>query len=141
MSESTVRPTERQAAASNAEAATMVQSAPSPQNRTDPGHNLAASNTPLAALKRARFKGLERVKRFVRSPLTQLIVAIILIVTSVIEASETFMQDFYSFKLRASHGLLVVGIVQVLAAIPDLIEGLERYLESAGEEGTGASLP
>ena len=106
--------------------------APGSHTRTDVGHAVASQKA-VVVLRRARFFWLERVKRFVRHPLTQLIVAIILIVTSLIEASETFVDDLYNFKLRASHGLLVVGIVQVLAAIPDLIEGVERYLETADE--------
>jgi len=110
------------------------------QTRTDASH-LPPATAAVAALKRTRFKWLERTKRFVRHPLTQLIVAIILIVTSLIEASETFVQDFYNARLRAAHGLMLVGIVQVLAAIPDLVEGLERYLESAKEHGVEPSSP
>ena len=114
------------------------------QTRTDAGHALPLKDTAQAAIEKTRFKWLERIKRFVRHPLTQLIVAIILIITSLIEASETFIQDLYNFKLRASHGLLVVGIMQVLAAVPDLVEGLERYLETTGGGNSGSkgeSLP
>jgi hypothetical protein len=73
---------------------------------------------------------LESLRRIVGHPLTQLGVALVLIVTSAIELSQTFVDDFYSTRVRATHGLLIVGIWQMLRTLPDLIEGIERYLES-----------
>lgn len=73
---------------------------------------------------------MEALRRIVGHPLTQLGVALVLVVTSVIELSQTFVDDFYASRVRATHGLLVVGIWQLLRTLPDLVEGIERYLES-----------
>ena len=77
---------------------------------------------------------LDALRRIVGHPLTQLGVALVLIVTSAMELSQTFVDDFYSSRVRATHGLLLVGIWQLLRTIPDLVEGIERYLESGGSD-------
>jgi hypothetical protein len=80
---------------------------------------------------------LAALERTVGHPLMQLTVALVLIVTTLIEISQTFADDFASIRLRAAHGLLVVGVWQLLRGVPDLVEGLERYLESRHQEGEG----
>ena len=72
-----------------------------------------------------------RLDRIVRHVITQLLVALVLIGTSLAEMMETLADDFATYRVRATHGLLVVGLVQLLRALPDLIEGLERSLPSA----------
>ena len=74
---------------------------------------------------------MQALRRIVGHPLTQLGVALVLVVTSLIEVSQTFVADFSSGRVRATHGLLIVGLWQILRTLPDLIEGLERYLESS----------
>ena len=74
---------------------------------------------------------MQALRRIVGHPLTQLGVALVLVVTSLIEVSQTFVDDFSSGRVRATHGLLIVGLWQILRTLPDLIEGLERYLESS----------
>jgi hypothetical protein len=72
-----------------------------------------------------------RLDRIVRHVVTQLIVALVLIGTSLAEMMETLADDFATHRVRATHGLLVVGLVQLLRALPELIEGIERTLPSA----------
>jgi len=90
------------------------------------------SGTASPAESRPRARWLATLRWVVGHALTQLAVALVLIGTSVAELSETFVEDLHSGRLRASHGLLVVGVWQVLQAIPNLVEGLERYLEESG---------
>jgi hypothetical protein len=73
-----------------------------------------------------------KLERFLGHGLTQLGVAAVLIVAAVIEAAETVFDDFANLRLRVAHGLLLVAVWQILRAIPDLVEGMERYLESRG---------
>ena len=73
-------------------------------------------------------KVARHIKGFVEHPVTRLVVGLILIVTSSVEAYDSFHNDLYRWRLRAHHGLLVLGFVNVLAAIPSLIEGLGHYL-------------
>ena len=82
---------------------------------------------------RPRRRWLAIVERTVGHPLTQLTVAGVLMATSFFEASETFIDDFSEFRVRATHGLLLVGLWQVVRTIPDLIDGIERYLEFTGD--------
>lgn len=77
-----------------------------------------------------RPRWLARLDRIVRHAVTQLLVALVLIGTSLAEVSQTLADDFASHHVRAAHGLVLVGLVQLLRALPDLIEGIERYLGS-----------
>ena len=79
-----------------------------------------------------RRRWMAALRRSVGHPLTQLTVAGVLMATSFLEASETFIDDFSEFRVRATHGLLLVGLWQVVRTIPDLIDGIERYLEFTG---------
>jgi hypothetical protein len=77
-----------------------------------------------------RRRWLAKLERFSGNAITQLSVAAVLIVASVIEAAETVFDDFANLRLRVAHGLLIVALWQILRAVPDLVEGIERYLES-----------
>ncbi len=68
------------------------------------------------------------IKGFVEHPVTRLAIGLILIVTSSFEAYDSFANDLNPWRPRAHHGLLVLGIVNVLAAIPNLVEGFQHYL-------------
>jgi hypothetical protein len=75
----------------------------------------------------------QRVKRFVEHPFTKLTVGLILVTTSSVEIYHSFYDDLNHLRLRVHHGLLLLGFVNVLAAVPGLIEGLERFLNGREE--------
>ena len=63
---------------------------------------------------------------FVDHPATNLIVAAILIATSVAEAGESILEPLVAGEIGAHHGMLVFGLTQFLRTLPEVIEGLER---------------
>lgn len=70
-----------------------------------------------------------RLRHVVRTvtghPITTLLVALVLILTSVVEVYRDVEED----AVGAHHGLLLFGLLSLLRVIPDLVEGLERLLD------------
>lgn len=82
---------------------------------------------------------LYRVKAIVDHPATHFFVGLVLIVTGVMEICQDFMEESRRFRLGAHHGIVILGLAQALAALPDLVHGIERWLRAAetakGNEG------
>ena len=72
---------------------------------------------------------LERIRRFTGHPVTRMVMGLILVVSSIAEGYDTFFDDVSHLRLRAHHGLLLFGLMNVLSSLPDLIEGLETSVE------------
>jgi hypothetical protein len=72
---------------------------------------------------------VSRLKKFTDHPVTKLVLGLILMVSSGAEAYETLFDDMSHFRFRAHHGLFLFAFMNVLAAIPDLVEGLEEEIE------------
>jgi hypothetical protein len=68
------------------------------------------------------------LKRVVDHPLMKLFVGLILIASGVIEAYDTVWDDFHRLRVRVGHGVIFLGVVNVLASLPDVIEGVEHWL-------------
>lgn len=77
---------------------------------------------------------LKRLGRFVKHPATKLTVGLILVFTSGTEVVEDLMDDIPGIKIGAHHGLLVLGLLNAISSIPDMVEGLEKALESSEVE-------
>lgn len=76
------------------------------------------------------FRFMLKVGEWVKSPRVQLAVAIILIIASVGEIIESFDEDLERWRLGIHHGMLILGLANGLASIPDLVEGFERIEET-----------
>jgi hypothetical protein len=57
-----------------------------------------------------------------------LAVGLILIVGGLIEAYDTVLDGFHRLRVRVGHGVLILGVVNVLASLPEVIEGIEHSL-------------
>jgi hypothetical protein len=68
------------------------------------------------------------LKQFVDHPVTKLAVGLILIVSGLIEAYDTVLDDLHHLRVRVGHGVVILGIVNVLASLPEVIDGIERWL-------------
>jgi hypothetical protein len=76
--------------------------------------------------------GLQRLaralQRFVDHPVTKLVVGLILIASGLIETYDTVLDDLHHHRVRVGHGVIILGIVHVFASLPEVIEGIERWL-------------
>lgn len=73
---------------------------------------------------------LSRIRRFTDHPVTKLVLGLILVVSSIAEGYDTFFDDMSHLRFRAHHGLLLFALANVLAVLPDLIEGVEKAIEA-----------
>lgn len=78
---------------------------------------------------------LQRIRRFTDHPFTKLGLGLILVVSSVAEGYDTFFDATERFRFRAHHGLLLFGIANVLACLPELFEGMDKAFEAFEERG------
>jgi len=84
------------------------------------------------------------LKRFVDHPITRLGVGLILIASGLIEAYDTVLDDLHRLRVRVGHGVVILGVVHVLASLPEVIEGIEhwlRYLEGREDSRQGRDGP
>jgi hypothetical protein len=68
------------------------------------------------------------LKRFVDHPMTKLGVGLILIASGLVEAYDTVLDDLHRLRVRVGHGVVILGVVNVLASLPEVIEGIEDWL-------------
>ena len=69
---------------------------------------------------------LKRLRTTLDHPYANLLVAVILIVTSLAEGWETLQDDLIHLDIAAHHGVLLFGVFSLLKVIPELVEALER---------------
>ena len=71
-------------------------------------------------------KPLQKLKAFVKHPMTQLVTGLVMVITGLSEVREDFINAEHSFRLGVHHGVLLFGLMQVLGSLPELVDGLER---------------
>jgi hypothetical protein len=60
---------------------------------------------------------------------------VVLLTSGLDEAIDTLFADLTSLELGAHHGVMLLGFVNVLSALPDMLEGLVgTFLVEEGEE-------
>jgi hypothetical protein len=68
------------------------------------------------------------LRRFVNHPVTEFCVGLILIVSGLIEAYDTVLDDLHHLRVRVGHGVVILGLVNLLASLPGVIEGIAHWL-------------
>jgi hypothetical protein len=81
-----------------------------------------------AGRSRATLRMALALRRFVNHPVTQFVVGLILIASGLIEAYDTILVDLHHLRVRVGHGVVTLGLVNVLASLPEVIEGIEHWL-------------
>jgi hypothetical protein len=83
---------------------------------------------------------LQRFRAVIDHPVSHLRVGLILILTGVVEAYDGLAEG--SGRLRAHHGIVILGLFQVLLVLPHVISGLEKWVRAfekrrraGGQEG------
>ena len=74
---------------------------------------------------------LHKLKTAVKHPATQLVTGIILLSTGIATACYEFMDAERNFRLGVHHGVALLGLIQVLGSIPELVDGLDRAFQAA----------
>lgn len=67
----------------------------------------------------------ETLRGFTRSPVTNIVIGLILCITGGIEVVEGLLNEEHPLNIGARHGAVVFGFFHVLKFIPDLFEGAE----------------
>lgn len=72
------------------------------------------------------------ITSFVENPITNLVKGIALLTIGLADASHSLRDDLANGRVRAGHGMVILGVFGILGALPHLLEGLEagsRYLQ------------
>lgn len=70
-----------------------------------------------------------RIRRFAHHPLTRMAVGGILFLTALYEIEEGFLVELRQEGVASHHGVATFGVLTMIAAIPDLLEGLVAATE------------
>jgi hypothetical protein len=68
---------------------------------------------------------MQKLKNFAEHPVLNLLVGLILLGIGLYESWSVFSAEMQHFNLGAYHGMMVLGLVQILKAIPELVEGMK----------------
>jgi uncharacterized membrane protein HdeD (DUF308 family) len=79
-------------------------------------------------------KPMELLKLFIDHPITNIVIAIVLIVSSLLEGWESFSEDISEFDLGVHHGVLLFGVVMLLRGVVEALEAIVRAHEKANHE-------
>jgi hypothetical protein len=71
----------------------------------------------------------EKFRRFIHSNYTYLFVGICLALSGVSELMEDTFKDFLGFHLRLHHGVILMGLFQILNAISGIMSGQQYMME------------
>ena len=72
---------------------------------------------------------MEKTKQFIEHPATNLIIAIVLVGTSLAEGWESFSGDLSEFHVGAHHGVLLLGVAMLIKIIIETLESIIRAHE------------
>jgi hypothetical protein len=72
---------------------------------------------------------MQRFRRFINSPITQLTTGLILLVSGLSTAYYEFIDAGHSLRFGLHHGVSLFALVQVLGSLPDLIDGIDRSIQ------------
>jgi len=79
------------------------------------------SAAPLIRAKRAVAGGIRKVAD---SPWAKFTTGVVLLTSGLDEAIETLFADLSALELGAHHGVILLGFVNVMSSLPDMLDGL-----------------
>ncbi len=74
---------------------------------------------------------LNRLKTIVDHPVTHLLVGLALMTTGCMQIYDDLVGDSQQFRVGVHHGIVLLGVIQALSALPDVAHGIERWLMAA----------
>lgn len=97
---------------------------------------------PLTQAKQVIIGGIKAVAE---SPWTKFTTGVVLLTSGLDEAAETLFADLSALELGAHHGVMVLGFVNLLSSLPDMLEGLVGTFlvdeQNTSEADAGAVIP
>jgi hypothetical protein len=66
------------------------------------------------------------LRTFVQSPYVNLVVALILFSSGLVEGWDSLKEDIVALNLRVHHGVVLYGLFNTLKSLPDIVEGLAK---------------
>lgn len=64
------------------------------------------------------------IRRFSEHPVTRMIVGMVLLLTAIYEIEEGLLIELKNEGAKSHHGIAAFGVLTMIAAIPDMLEGL-----------------
>jgi hypothetical protein len=80
---------------------------------------------------------LRLFKNAIKHPIASGAISLLLFLGALMETASTFESDMKDTTLRAHHGLLVFAVVQLLASVADVLDGLLEISEGDEEAHGG----
>ena len=74
------------------------------------------------------------IKSLAESSWLKFTTGVVLLTSGLDEAAETLFADISALELGAHHGVMVLGFVNVLSSLPDMLDGLTGTFLSDDEE-------
>jgi hypothetical protein len=68
------------------------------------------------------------MKAFVDHPATRFLVGCVLVATGLVDLYGDLVDETRRFRIGAHHGIVILGIVQALSALPDFTLAFEKWL-------------
>ena len=81
-------------------------------------------------------KVAREIRSFVENPVTNLVKGLTLVIIGMSEASRTIRDDLIHGHVRVGHGLIIIGLFNILDVLPHFIDTLAawvQFLESRQE--------
>jgi hypothetical protein len=77
---------------------------------------------------------MKKLTTFLNSPTVRLVTAIVLLVSGILELTESALEKLLHFEVRIHHGLIFFALAKTLGAIAELIEGREKVVKAKEEK-------
>jgi len=82
------------------------------------------------------------IKTVAESPWMKFTTGVVLLTSGLDEAAETLFADLSALELGAHHGVMVLGFVNVLSSLPDMLDGLVgTFLVDEHDDADGTATP
>jgi hypothetical protein len=73
-----------------------------------------------------------KIARIAHSPVVEVITGLVLVGSAIVEMFSATLEKLLNFHLGLEHGVLALGVLHMLKALPGLLEGISKIEE--GEE-------
>ncbi len=77
---------------------------------------------------------LKKLFSFFNLPSVKLITGIVLLVSGVLELSDSALEKLFGIDLRIHHGIIIFAITKVLGSVAEILEGSEKVSNARKEK-------